>query len=132
MALSTLNPTYPANSLSPLGFCSIDATSGLVYSPGCANYTPLSTTGTATIDSSGGGILYGVNAISTGTSWTITPYDIYVLGTTTTTNQLTATQTATAVGFQGNPGSGGTGVRYNGSLVVVTTGTGGLWNILWD
>jgi len=132
MSGSTLIQTFPANVQSPVGICSIDPTSGLVYSPGCSNYTPLSTAGTATIDNSSGGILYGFNAISTGTSWTITAYDVYVQGTATNTNQLIATQTAAATGFQGNPGSGGTGVRYNGSLVVVTTGTPGLWNVLWD
>ena len=132
MAGSTLTPTPPSNQAAPLGICHIDPTSGTIYSPGCANYTPLSTAGTTTIDSSGGGILYGFNAISIGTSWTITAYDVYVTGTTTNTNQMIATQTAAAVGFQGNPGSGGTGVRYNGNLVVVTTGTPGLWNVLWD
>lgn len=132
MAGSTLTPTPPSNSFAPLGICNIDPTSGTIYSPGCANYTPLNTAGTTTIDSSGGGILYGFNAINTGTTWTITAYDVYVTGTTTNTNQMIATQTAAATGFQGNPGSGGTGVRYNGSLIVVTTGTPGLWNVLWD
>ena len=132
MAGSTLFPTPPTNASAPLGICSIDPTSGLIYSPGCANYSVLNTAGTTTVDSSGGGILYGFNAISVGTSWTITAYDVYVTGTTTNTNQMVATQTAASTGFQGNPGSGGTGVRYNGNLVVVTTGTPGVWNVLWD
>ena len=37
-----------------------------------------------------------------------------------------------ATGFQANPGPGGTGVRYNGALVIVTGGTPGAWNVLWD
>jgi len=28
--------------------------------------------------------------------------------------------------------AGAAGVRINGSLVVVTTGTPGQWNVLWD
>ena len=132
MAGSTLFPTPPSNASVPLGICHIDPTSGTIYSPGCANYTVLNTAGTTTVDSTGGGILYGFNAISVGTSWTITAYDVYVTGTTTNTNQMIATQTAASTGFQGNPGSGGTGVRYNGNLVVVTTGTPGVWNVLWD
>ena len=63
---------------------------------------------------------------------TLTPYDVYVSGTSTITNTLNATQTAAATGFQANPGPGGTGVRYNGSLVIVTGGTPGAWNVLWD
>ena len=125
-------PFTPPSNPVPLGICNIDPTSGLVYSPGCANYSAISTAGTTTVDSSGGGILYGFNAITVGTSWTVTAYDVYVTGTITNTGQLIATQTAAATGFQGNPGSGGTGVRYNGNLVVVTTGTPGLWNVLWD
>lgn len=132
MAGPVMTPAPPSNSAVPLAVCSLDPTSGLIYSPYCANYTPVNTAGTTTIDSSGGGILYGFNAISVGTLWTITAYDVYVTGVTTNTNQLVATQTAATTGFQGNPGSGGTGVRYNGNLVVVTTGTPGLWNVLWD
>jgi hypothetical protein len=126
-------PFVQPGNIAPLGICNIDPTSGLVYSAGCANYTPIDTAGTTTIDAStGGGVLYGFNAISTGTSWTVTAYDVYTIKTSTYTNALIATQTAASTGFQGNPGSGGTGVRYNGNLLVVTTGTPGLWNILWD
>jgi len=125
-------PVTPPSNPVPLGICHIDPTSGVIYSPGCANYSVVNTAGTTTIDASGGGILYGFNAIAVGTTWTIAPYDIYVVGTTTNTGTMHATHTATATGFQGNPGSGGTGVRYNGNLVVVTTGTPGVWNVLWD
>ena len=75
---------------------------------------------------------YGLNCIALGTAWTAVPYDINVTGTTTTTNNLNATSTATAVGFQGVPGPGGTGVRFTGYLAVVTGGTAGGWNVLWD
>ena len=120
----------PANA-SPMAVCSMDPGSGIVYSMGCADYTYITTAGTTTVKPIGG-VYYGLNAISTGTTWTATPYDINITGTSTTTRNLTATITATAVGFQGVPGPGGTGVRFLGSLVVVTSGTGGGWNVLWD
>lgn len=126
-------PVTPPSNGVPLGICNIDPTSGLVYSPGCANYTTINTAGTTTVDAlAGGGIYFALNCLSVGTSWTATAYDIYVTGTTTNTGQLIATQTATAVGAQGGAGPAGLGVRYNGSLVVVTTGTPGSWNVLWD
>lgn len=126
-------PVTPPSNTQPLGVCFIDPTSGLAYSSGCANYTTISTAGTSTVDSNpGGGVLYGFYCLSVGTTWTVTAYDVYVTGTTTNTGQLIATQTAAATGFQANPGSGGTGVRYNGNLVVVTSGTPGSWNVLWD
>ena len=127
MANAPLVTTWPGNA-TPVAVCSLDPTSGLVYSPGCANYSILSTAGTSTVDSSGGGIFFGLNCIAVGTTWTATAYDVFG----TNTNQLIATQTAAATGFQGNPGSGGTGVRYSGSLILVTTGTPGVWNVLWD
>ena len=121
---------YPGNS-APLAVCNIDPGSGIIYSPGMANYTYVNTTGTTTLKTTGG-VYYGINCISLGTAWTSVPYDINVTGTTTTTNNLNAISTATALGFQGVPGPGGTGVRFTGSLVVVTGGTAGGWNVLWD
>jgi len=125
-----VTPVSPGN-LSPLAVCNVDPGSGIVYSPGCANYTYINTAGTTTLKT-GGGVYYGLNAIIVGTSWTAVPYDINVTGTATTTNLLTSTNTAAAVGFQGVPGPGGTGVRYTGTLAVVTSGTPGGWNVLWD
>lgn len=124
-------PVSPPSNRMPLGVCNIDPTTGAVYSMGLANYAVITTAGTTTIASQGG-VFYGINCISTGTTWTLTPYDIIVSGTTTTTNTLNATQTATANGFQANPGPGGTGVQFLGSLAIVTTGTPGIWNVLWD
>lgn len=123
-------PVYPGNS-APLAVCNIDPGSGIIYSPGMANYTYINTTGTTTLKTTGG-VYYGLNCIALGTAWTAVPYDVNVSGTTTTTNNLNATSTATAVGFQGVPGPGGTGVRFTGSLAVVTGGTAGGWNVLWD
>lgn len=124
---------YPPNGLSPWGVCNVDPTNGLAYSVGLAQYAAVSTAGTTTIKGgNNGGVYYGINAISVGTTWTLTPYDIIVSGTTTTTNQLHAITTAASVGFQSNPGPGGTGVNFRGSFIVVTSGTPGLWNVLWD
>ena len=125
-----MTPVCPGNS-APLAVCNIDPGSGIIYSPGCANYQYINTAGTTTLKTTGG-VYYGLNCIAVGTTWTATPYDINVTGTTTTTNNLTAQITAAAVGFQGVPGPGGTGVRFTGSLVVVTSGTPGGWNVLWD
>jgi len=126
-------PITPPSNAVPLAICSLDPTSGLIYSPGCANYSVISTIGTTTVDANtGGGIYYGLNCIALGTTWTAVPYDVYTVAGVTTTNTMYAVQTATAVGFQANPGSGGTGVRFNGNLVVVTGGTPGIWNVLWD
>jgi hypothetical protein len=126
-------PVTPPSNPVPIGVCLIDPTSGIAYSSGCANYTTVTTAGTTTIDSMpGGGIFYGLYCLATGTTWTALALDYYVTGTTTNTGTMIATQTAAALGFQANPGPGGTGVRYNGNLVVVTSGTPGSWNVLWD
>lgn len=112
-------------------------------------YTVLTTAGTTTINQgpSGYGAAYPVNygpaqvscfygftTTAVGTSFAATVYDI-VSGVpsapaTLTTNTLlngtgTAYQTLT-------PGPSGLGVRVQGSLVVVTGGTPGSINLLWD
>ena len=104
---------------------------------GNCNYTPYSGVGTQTVNSGSsvpglGGMFYGGIFAQNGTSYTATYYDIIVQGTTTTTNQLTATSTAAGSGPTALPGPGPLGVRYRGSLVLVTTGTAGLINSLWD
>jgi len=134
MPIIGVNPTAPSNA-SPFATCAFDPTSGLYYSPGCANYTAITTAGTSTVKT-GGGIFYGFVAVATGTAFTITPYDIYVsvTGTTTstTTTQMYATSTTGGATSSINITAGAAGVRVNGSLVVVTTGTPGQWNVLWD
>lgn len=129
MALPSLigsNVIWPANSV-PTGICNIDPTSGLVYSPSCANYTVINTTGTTTV-ASGGGLYFGALCISNGTSFTLTAYDI----SGTTTNTLAPQVTGTQGNQQGAPGPSGLGVRFVGALVVITTGTAGQFNCLWD
>jgi hypothetical protein len=95
------------------------------------NYTSLTTAGTSTL-AQGGGVYYGVNVLTTGTAWTASPFDVVVTGTTTTTNTLAAISTATGPGVTGAPGASGVGVRFNGNLVMVTAGTPGAFNALWD
>jgi hypothetical protein len=121
------NVLWPGNAV-PMGVCNIDPSSGLVYSPGCANYVPISTAGTTTI-AAGGGLYYGANAISAGTGFTYIPYDIVTAGTTT--NQLAAIGTA-STGVFGAAGPTGMGIRFFGTLIVVTAGTPGAVNCLWD
>ena len=103
---------------------------------GNCNYTPYNAVGTQTINQQGapglGGMFYGGIFVQNGTSYTATYYDLIVQGTTTTTNQLTATSTASGSGPTVLPGPPPLGVRYRGSLVLVTTGTAGLINSLWD
>jgi hypothetical protein len=80
------------------------------------------------------GVWYGFETVNAGTSFAMTAYDI-ILGTpgspsATTTNTL-QNGTGTAGQFL-TAGPTGMGMRYNGSLVVVTTGTAGAINAYWD
>lgn len=113
------------------GFRKANVNSGSHNVANASTYSVITTAGTTTV-AQGGGIYFGVNAISTGTSFTVTPFDIIVSGTTTTTNQLNAISTAAALGFQAAPGGAGVGVKFAGALTLVTTGTGGQYNVLWD
>jgi len=138
-------PVTPPSNATPNGMCSIDPTTGLVYSNGCANYAVITTAGTTTLGGNdpagrGGGLLFGVSLISTGTSLALTPYDLVftTAGTTTntTTNQLMVALSGVSVStgdFNGAAGYTGVGVQFLGSLIVVTAGTGSFqWNVLWD
>lgn len=114
-----------------------------------ASYTAIATVGTLTLNQGrsaysaaypqnfgpavNAGALYGFLTVNAGTSFAATFYDI-ILGTpgnfagTTTNTLLNGTGTA---GQFISPASG-LGIRYNGSLVVVTTGTAGVINAYWD
>lgn len=111
-------------------------------------YTPISTIGTQTLNPGTQeitgtpqaplgqqvGVLYGFLSLSTGTAgMTVTYLDIYTvvsgIGTSTVTNTL----------LSGTPTPGSTlpsniavGIRYRGALVLVTSGTAGAGNSLWD
>lgn len=114
----------------------------VVLSEGNCQYTPISTSGTTTVDpgrTDGNppgqppGAFYGFEVLAVGTSWVVTALDIIVqatgTGTTTTTNTI-ATGTASAQGQIVGPSP--LGIRYKGSLVIVTSGTAGAGNALWD
>lgn len=103
--------------------------------PGVGNcqYTPISTAGTTTLNpgqASGPpiqpGVLYGMQQLTPGTNFGALFLDIF--GTTTNTI-ITGTGTAGQIFPAGVPGFG---VRYRGALVVVTSGTPGALNALWD
>lgn len=119
-------PPVP-NRQAPLAICGVDPDSGDVYSIGLANITAISTVGTTTVEA-GQGVFYGFTVINVGTSFAANAYDI-LAGTSTTTLQVLPG--GTSVGAFG-PGPGNQGVRYANSLVVITTGTAGLINTLWD
>ena len=107
-----------------------------------AQYFPLTTAGTYTVDSgpaaptyvrSEPGVLYGYYISTYGTTPVLSCYDVYITPTgTTTTLILNGTSTAVNQAFMpmgaGNP----IGVRYRGALVVVVTGTANGVNLLWD
>lgn len=82
------------------------------------------------------GVFYGANLIALGTAPVLNVYDlIYTVsgtGTGTTTNTLMS-GTGTAQGQSFNAGLPGVGVRYRGSLMVVSVASAApLWNLLWD
>lgn len=101
---------------------------------GNCQYTVVSTVGTSTLNpgqASGPpispGVFFGATMQAVGTSFGITALDI--AGTST---QTLMSGTGTAVGQRLVAGLEGVGVRYRDALVVVTTGTAGAYNALWD
>jgi hypothetical protein len=116
---------------------------GQLYNNNC-QYTAISTLGTTTVDQGASnadpglagrwGVFYGFSVLSTGTAgMVVTAYDLVtsLTGTATTTNTIMV-GTATAPGQFLQAGAPGVGVRYKGSLVVVTSGTAGAGLSLWD
>jgi hypothetical protein len=113
-----------------------------VLGVGNLQYTVLSTAGTTTLNpgqasgvQSQCGVLGGFVAVANGTNFAFTAYDILPPatpgGTSAGTNTL-LNGTATAAGQQFPAGLNGDNVRYRGALVVVTAGTPGVFNALWD
>jgi hypothetical protein len=106
----------------------MDPATNLAYGLHVNRYTVISTLGTTTVKSAPG-LFYGFTAVSTGTAaMTVTAYDITSAGT----NTLGPATTPGALGFGGALGASGCGVAFTGSLVVVTSGTAGTYNLLWD
>lgn len=112
-----------------------------VLGVGNLQYTVLTTAGTTTLNpgqasgvASQPGVLGGFVAVAVGTTWSFTAYDIIPAtpgGAAAGTNTL-LNGTATAAGQQFPAGLNGENVRYRGALVVVTAGTPGVFNALWD
>lgn len=112
-------------------------------SEGNAQYLPIAANGTTTVSAEGPasipanqppGAVYGFEVNAIGTAWVVTAVDIVVqqtgTGSTTTTNTL-FTGTASAPGQMIGPAP--LGIRYRGTLAVITSGTAaGAGNLLWD
>lgn len=119
---------------------------------GNCRYTALTTAGTTTIcqgpssfgaaypvnygDGPGAavGCFYGFTTLAAGTSFAATFYDV-VQGLPSGPSTLTTNTLMNGTGTAGQvltPGPAGVGVRFTGSLVVVTSGTPGALNALWD
>lgn len=111
---------------------------------GNSRYTPLNTAGTTTLNPgqagpipSSFGALYGFSVVAAGTGFGVTLLDCIPgtpaqigAGTNTVTNTL---MNGTGTAGQSFPaGIQGEGVRYQGALIAVTTGTPGVVNVLWD
>lgn len=106
---------------------------------GNGQYTAISTAGTSTLNpgqASGPptsfGVLYGVNQVAPGTSFAFTVLDIVPQQGSVAVQTNTLMNGTGSANQQFNGGVPGVGVRYKGALVVVTTGTPGLINVLWD
>jgi hypothetical protein len=116
-----------------------------LYQGNC-NYTPISTLGTLTLSPGPAsvepgyyGAFYGFNVINSGTATTsgmvCSVYDVQQVVTGTGTNTVTNTLmsgTATGAGQVLAAAPGELGIRYKGSLIIITTGTACGVNALWD
>lgn len=117
---------------------------GPLYEGNCG-YTGISTLGTTTVDpgptpadpgyAGRFGVCYGFILNTAGTAgMAVAIYDVQRVatgtGTVTNTNNI-MNGTLTAAG-QVLQGANGVGIRYKGDLVVVTSGTAGAGNLLWD
>jgi hypothetical protein len=110
---------------------------------GNGQYTAISTAGTTTLNPGqpagapppAPGVLYGLTQIAPGTSFAATVLDLVPpsnIGTNTTTITNTLLSGTGTAGQRFVAGLEGVGVRYRGALVVVSTGTPGQINALWD
>jgi hypothetical protein len=112
-----------------------------VLSEGNCQYTVLNTAGTTTLNPGQAAgppvsplVFFGIQAVAVGTAFVFTAYDIYPAtpgGAAAGTNTL-LNGTSTAAGQLFEAGAPGVGVRCKGGLVVVTSGTPGVYNALWD
>lgn len=116
---------------------------GQLYQGNCG-YTVISTIGTTTVNAGPSandpgaagrwGVFYGLSVLSTGTAGMgVTAVELIINPSSggTTTNTLFV-GTATAPGQVIAAAPAGLGIRYKGSLVVVTSGTAASINAMWD
>jgi hypothetical protein len=114
-------------------------------SQGNAQYAVLTTAGTYTLNpgpTPGPGVAfpgppgayYGAYVSTFGTSPVFAVYDIVPAhGTVALATNLLHNGTGTAVNQSFSPaGNAALGIRYQGALVVVVTGTANALNVLWD
>ncbi len=119
-------PPYPIPNLTaPIAQCPVDPVTGAVTVGGVATYTQISTSGTTTVKPSPG-VLFGFSVNAAGTTATVAAYDINGTNTATLVPPITLSSAGQTIV------SAGVGVRFLGSLVVVTTGTGENLLTLWD
>jgi len=112
------NPTSP-NAVTPT-----DPVTGAQGVEVVADYTQITTAGTTVVKATPG-VFLGLVAISTGTGMTVVVYD----GTASSTNVVLGTAT---VGALGGINTVGPGIRCRTGITVVTGGTMGQVNCLWD
>lgn len=118
-------PTESVNTPVPTAVAAFDANSGIVHDIGACQYTPITTNGTTTVKASAG-IYYGCEIVSLGTA---TAAIITALDGTNTIANSTSSLGGSVVG---SPGPAGLGIRCLTSIIVVTSGTAGTTNALWD
>lgn len=117
---------------------------------GNCQYTKISSAGTSTLNPGQAGVpgqgaqgtlpttfgvLYGVDQVAAGTSFAFTALDLIPpsgLGTNTATLTNTLLNGTGSAGQSFVAGVSGLGIRYKGALVIVTSGTPGVINALWD
>jgi hypothetical protein len=116
----------------------------VTLSQGNAQYSVLTTAGTYTLNpgpTPGPGVAfpgppgayYGSYVSTFGTSPVFTVYDIVPAhGSVAVATNILANGTGTAVNQSFTPTGQSIGIRYQGALVVVTTGTANGLNVLWD
>ena len=106
------------------GFRKGSVNSGAQNVANCSSYTAITTNGTTTV-ANGAGIYYGSYLWAVGTAAAL-------VSALDGTNTIAAVGTGSAANSFVSPLPAGLGVKFTTSLVIVTSGTAGSWNVLWD
>ena len=117
--------TWSGNA-TPLGVIVTDPITSAPAAGLVASYTGITTTGTTVVKASAG-VFVGIEALNTGTAMTVVVYD----GTASSANVVLGTATVAALGPVLGPPAG-VGIRCLTGITVVTGGTMGAVNCLWD